>query len=148
MTFLRLGLKIISAKFGLEWTHFVVVVEKKSFFMNSKWQLHQFGFYHKLSCVTHGMSQDIKGKQINSYRPKHIFASCGHAQWSHDTKWFGHPQKGVPSQHTYFGVDFSRICWDMTQLPVWCLCCRFWLAVPVLKIKNPVEIFSEGCCDD
>ena len=117
MDFVRLGLKIIPATFVSDLTHFVGVGEKESFFMNSKWRPHQFGCYHKLSCVTHDVPRyhetkesPNKGKLINSYWPKHIFASCGHAQFSHDISFFAHPQMRVPSHHTKFGVDFSKIC--------------------------------------
>ena len=91
-----------------------------------------------------------KGKQINSYGPKHIFASCGHAQWSHDTKLIGHPQKRVLSHHTKFGVDVWRICWDMTQLPVWCLCSEFdWLyRTNGFENEKPLDNFCEGWSDD
>ena len=59
IAFVSLGLKIIFAKFGEDWTTCVGGVEKKRFSINSKWRPHQFGYYHKLLWVTHGMSQDI-----------------------------------------------------------------------------------------
>ena len=51
MSFVRLGLKIICAKFGEDWTH---CRSSREFFF-----FHELGFYHKLSCDIHGMSQDI-----------------------------------------------------------------------------------------
>ena len=77
MGFVKLGLKIISAKFGEDLTTCVEVVEKKLFSViqnggriNSAVSKNYHGSY--MGCPK--ISQ-----QINSYRPKHIFASCGHA---------------------------------------------------------------------
>ena len=49
---------------------------------------------------------------------------------------FRHPQKRFQSTRSKFGANPSKMCWDTTQLSVWRLCCRFWLAVPDKRFRK------------
>lgn len=50
-------------------------------------------------------------------------------QWLNHAKHFVVLQNGVPSPYTKSGFDTSKHCWVKTSLPVWQLCCHFWLTV-------------------
>ena len=42
----------------------------------------------------------------------------------------------VVHRYTKFSVDISKICWDLTQVPVWLLFCWFWLVVPDKRFRK------------
>ena len=158
MAFVRLGLKMISAKFGENWKTFVGGVKKKRFFSHSKWRPHQFGCYHKLSCVTHWMSHDIM-RQRN-----HLIKANESTVIGQNT--FLHPA-ATPSDHmtpNWLGIlrrGFRVILPSLVLISqglaeIWpnflfgCFVANFDWSYRTNGFENqkPFDKYSEGCSND
>ena len=88
-----------------------------------------------------------KGKQTNNYWPKHIFASCGHAQWTHDTKLFGHLRRRFRVNIPSLVLISQRVAEILPNFLFGCFVANFVLDKRFWK-KKSLDNFSEGCSDD